>query len=287
MIRRLRSMQHAARDSKGTVLVIVAVAMPALIGFSGLVVDVGNWFEHKRHLQMQADAGALAGAGDFRVPCSNAPIIEQATSYSGSDYNAQIGGTSPDNVLRAFNSATWPAQQSPIDDTVVEGGPCEAKMLDVKLTETDLPWFFKLFGDKVPFINAQARISILKQTTSIGPLPVGVPEVDPTKAIARFVDEATGAVIASTPLTKTGTDGGLAIWSNADAPLPVTVDAARIGVRIVLSGSESTACGDPLVACYDAGSANGLALIRGYSNATAGTPTAPQVRGVEMSGSSC
>ena len=287
MTRRLRELRLAARDSRGAVLVMVAVALPALIGFSGLVVDVGNWFEHRRHLQMQADAGALAAAGEFRVPCTNEPILEMAASYSGVDHNAQIGGTPPENVLRAYNSPTWPGQDAPVDDTVVEGPPCSAKMIDVKLTENDLPWFWKLFGDKVPFINAHARVSILKQTTSVGPLPVGVPEVDPTKAMARFVDESTGTVIASTPLTKTGTDGGLAIWSNASAPLPVTVDAARIGVRIVLSGSESTACGDPLVTCYDAGSANGLALIRGYSNATAGTPTAPQVRGVELAGNSC
>ena len=283
----LRAMKHALRDSSGAVLVVVAVAFPALIGFTGLVVDVGNWFEHKRHLQMQADAGALAGAGEFRFPCDStvdAAVKDMATSYSGVDFNAQIGGTLPGNVLRAFNSTTWPNQTTPVDTTVVEGEPCAAKMIDVKLTETDLPWFFRLFGDRVPFINAHARVALKKQTSSVGPLPVGVPEVDPVKAKAIFVDESTGTEIASTPLTRTGTDGALAIWSNADAPVPVTIDAARIGVRIVLSGSQSTNCGDPLVTCFDAGSANGLALIRGWSNATAGTPTAPQVRGVDLSG---
>ncbi|MGH2746232.1 MAG: pilus assembly protein TadG-related protein, partial [Thermoleophilaceae bacterium] len=58
----LRAMDRAAREDRGAVLVLVALMLPVLIGVGGLVVDVGNWFAHKRHLQVQADAGALAAA---------------------------------------------------------------------------------------------------------------------------------------------------------------------------------------------------------------------------------
>ena len=50
---------------RGSALVLVALWLPVLFGFMILVADVGNWFEHKRHLQMQADAGALAAGGQI------------------------------------------------------------------------------------------------------------------------------------------------------------------------------------------------------------------------------
>jgi len=56
---------------RGSALVLVALWLPVLFGFMILVADVGNWFEHKRHLQMQADAGALAAGGQFTVPCND------------------------------------------------------------------------------------------------------------------------------------------------------------------------------------------------------------------------
>jgi len=49
-------------DERGGVLVMFALFAPVLILFMAFVLDVGNWFEHKRHLQLQADAGALAAA---------------------------------------------------------------------------------------------------------------------------------------------------------------------------------------------------------------------------------
>lgn len=297
---------RSARDSRGAVLVFVALVLPVVIGVGGLAVDVGNWFSHKRHLQVQADAGALAGAGKFRVPCDatvDAAIKLEAAKYSsveyagpgytpGPGYNPQTGGTPQAQLFREINSKTF-HNQSFTDDTTT-GDPCTAKMLDVKLTETDLPWYLKAI--KVPFVNAQARVEIKKKVTSAGALPVGVPEVGVTKAKALFVDEVTGNVIAQKELTRAGTVGGVAIWSNSAAPVstPIGSAAAKIGVRIVLSGGPSLTCGEPLVDCYGAGTSSaivagraGLVAVRGYDDVTAGTATAPQARKVSLVGSSC
>ena len=303
----MRRPEALARDARGAVLVFVALTLPVMIGMGGLVVDVGNWFAHKRHLQVQADAGALAAAGKFRIPCEAATIENEAAKYSSVEYsgpgyspgpgfNPQIGGTPAAELHRETNSKRFYDDQGPVDDTVVEGDPCSAKMIDVKLTETDLPWFLRA-AQVVPYINAHARVEIKQKTTSTGALPIGVPEVGPQKAKAIYVDEATGDVVASTDLKRAGTSNGLAIWNNADA-LPVerlvTVARARIGVRIVLSGGTSTNCGDPLVNCYGAGTntaivANtpGLVHMRGWSGTPAGTATAPQPRTVELFGASC
>src|SRR5437868_5367695 len=78
------------RDERGATLVLVALFFPILILMVSFVLDVGNWFEHKRHLQMQADSAALAAALDLRSPCDDAVVASTAGSYGGGDYNAQV-----------------------------------------------------------------------------------------------------------------------------------------------------------------------------------------------------
>ena len=283
-----------ARDERGGVLVMVALWLPLLLLLMVFVVDVGNWFVHKRHLQMQADAGALAGGGVFTIPCSNPTVEAIARKYAGDPgatdpYNVQIGATSPSNVHVLVNSASfWNNGGTNYSDG---GAPCEAKMVDVKITEANLPLFFRvpgLFGSVN--INARARVQI--QALSFlggGSLPIGVPDVDPSRVKATFVDEDTGAALATTLLTNTGTENGLAIWDNASLPVSVPISSARIGVRVTLSGNaSSTACGDPLVSCYDSTTANGIVHIRGWSTAGSGAPPNPPIaRNVALTPGTC
>lgn len=269
-------------DERGAVLVMVAVWMPVLIVMLTFVVDVGNWFEHKRHLQMQADAAALAAAHDFRIPCDNAPIEAAANAYGGDTYNAQIGGTPASKVFRRINSKTFYDQPGASDDTV-ELPPCQAAMVDVKMTETDLPWFFRPLGAAFPsikHINARARVSINQIASTSGALPLGVPDTNPRGARAIFINEDTGATLGSVTLSKVGSSNGLVVWDNAGAPLAVTFasSAVHVGVVIALGGTTSATCGAPLVNCYDAGAAKladgtpaaGVLHVRGWTAAGSG-----------------
>jgi Putative Flp pilus-assembly TadE/G-like len=291
-------------DERGGVLVMVALWLPVLILMLTFVVDVGNWFVHKRHLQMQADAAALAAAQAYQLPCSDTAITSRAASYSGGTYNAQIGGTPASRVHMLINSKTFYNQPSPSDDTTASP-PCSAGMIDVKMTEGDLPWFFKPVGGllsgvtpTVRFINAQARVSINQIDSSAGALPVGVPDVNPRSARAYFIHESTGAVIASAPLTRVGTSNGLVVWDNAASPQAVTVSSADtdVGVVIALGGLSNTTCGQPLVQCYDAGAAlnassmptTGLVHIQGWSAAgSAVQPNAPLLRQATLVPGTC
>ncbi|MEA2643255.1 MAG: putative Flp pilus-assembly TadE/G-like, partial [Chloroflexota bacterium] len=49
----------------GAVVVIFAVFAPVAILLASFAIDSGSWFLQKRHLQIQADAGALAAAQAF------------------------------------------------------------------------------------------------------------------------------------------------------------------------------------------------------------------------------
>ena len=298
-MRRLRQIFRAARHERGGVLLIVALCMPVLIGFTGLVIDVGNWFEHRRHLQTQADAAALAAAGDVRFPCDasvNSAIDARIEEY-GKTRNPQVGGTPPAKVEWQLNSRHWPRQTAagdPVDTTVVEGPPCTAKMIDVKMTEHDLPWFLKATG-VVDHINVKARVRMFAKTRQTGSLPIGVPDVNPKAVRVWFVDETTSPpteVPGSSKLLKrrNGADGnpvfqnGLTIWDNAadnaGTSLPLKVEHSKLGMRVALSQDASTTdCASSAVKCYDAGSGNGLLFVRGHAT----TPVvkngdAPEVR---------
>ena len=228
---------------------------------------------------------ALAAGGAFAIPCSDSPIEAEARRYSGDPasptrFNTQVSPTSDANIHVLINSAQfWNDGGVDYSDG---GGPCAAKRIDLKITESDLPYFLGLGAHFVPAINAHARVEILQKTSSAGALPVGVPDVNPKAGSVTFVNEVTGAVLGSRPLLKTGatTGAGDAIWDNSANPFPLNVPSAHVGVRVALSGGISTTCGDPLVACYD-----GVSHIRGWATST--TANAVFARNVYVLPGSC
>ena len=53
------------RAQRGGILVLSALLFPVFLLLVALVVDVGNWYTHKRQLQIRADAGALAAGVSY------------------------------------------------------------------------------------------------------------------------------------------------------------------------------------------------------------------------------
>jgi hypothetical protein len=72
------------RGERGQVLVMVALMFPVLFGFAALALDVGHAFQLRRHLQVAADAAALAGAQEL-------PNTASAQAVANG-YNASAGG---------------------------------------------------------------------------------------------------------------------------------------------------------------------------------------------------
>ena len=101
--------------------------------------------------------------------------------------------TNQANVHVLVNSTSYWNQGG--DDYSDGGPPCAAKMVDLKLTEANLPLFFGLIPglSVVPAINARARVSVQQLSYASGGLPIAVPDVDPTQAQVKFIDENTGA----------------------------------------------------------------------------------------------
>jgi hypothetical protein len=293
-------------DEHGGVLLITSVALIALILVVALVIDVANWKAHARHLQLQADAAAFAGAHSLTGgSCDNTLISNDAHKYSGSDvdsggtvrtalYNDQLGGTAPSRMHVLINSAGYYGDATAGDNTDPNGSPCAAKYVDVKITETDLPWWFG--AGLVRKLNAHARVSLLQESSANGTLPIAIPNPLPNSAAAIFINEATGAVLARVSITHLTTIGDIDWWQSAIASIDSLPTST--GVVIALSGRNAMSltgtltdiCDQPLTDCYDAANdppTIGVTYIRGYSEGSGTAPNPPVLQGVEMFGLVC
>jgi hypothetical protein len=312
MARRL----HLSSD-RGAVIVMVAAFLASAIALVTFVIDVGHWFEHKRHLQLQADAGAFAGGGYFNgcvaatvaqradsASAANTAIANEARKYAGDTktfataLNPQVNNRP--NVTVLLNSSKY-ANDSGTNYSDTNGPPCKAGYLDVKITDSSVPWFFR--AAKVPAINAHARVSILTVNTLSGSLPIAVQDVNPLEVAALFVDENNpDTVIASKKLTNHGIQTlngrSLTEWDNIGAAVGVNIQHANNGVIVALSGiaswsltsnSVATICGQLFVTCYGISGAGyqGLEFIHGYSTSGTGTPAVPILRDVSLYNQGC
>lgn len=282
----------AARE-EGGIVVFAALLMPVALLFLSFTVDIGNWWVHKRHLQLQVDAAALAGGalfgGCFSDPAAaNTAIRNEATRFGGaggSSYNGQVGGAIKGTITLLYQSKTYAAGSVPPDDTETQA-PCETPSLsfDVKASEAGLPLLFQIPGlSSVTAINAHARVQLKLVEVQEGMLPVAVPDLRFTYVFATFVDEATGASLGTVQLQKTGTSGNDQLWATP-AGIPVSIASASVGVRLRLVGGSdpNAACGQLYTECYDLESPNGVVHIRGWS-----TGTAPAVRNAWLLPGSC
>jgi len=295
-------------DERGAVLTLVAVALLVLALAVALVLDVANWKVHKRHLQLQADAAALAAAGSFSLAnCSDTLLASQAHKYAGPDasgalalYNEQVGGTPASKMHVLINSSGYFGDTGAGDNSDPNGSPCTAKYIDIKATETNLPWFMG-FGGIVAKINAHTRVSALQQNSSHPTLPIAVPNPKPTAGGAIFINEATGAVLGTVALGDVGVSGSLEMFASAPGAHATVQVATHTGVVIALTGRPAASfslagtltqiCQQQLTDCYDASadpSTQGLSYIRGFDpNPGGAQPSHPQLRTVELLAGSC
>jgi hypothetical protein len=116
------------REERGTVLALAAVMIPVFLLLAALVIDVGNWYTHKRQLQNRADAAAFAAGVEYAKNWSNCvyagtdptklaakataaqKIADAARQYAGdpeaSDYaGAALPGTGLKNTEIATQSS--------------------------------------------------------------------------------------------------------------------------------------------------------------------------------------
>jgi Flp pilus assembly protein TadG len=180
--------RRVLRNESGAVAILVAVALPALVGLGALSVDAGYLFHAQRALQASADAAALAGAQGIGI--GGAPITT-ATSYSSvsGDKNANPGFTVTSAnltaTLKCYTSTGVPLATNQTPSTT---SGCANGVNGIEVTEAaSVPTFFaRIFGVSSVKISATASASatggtpqqlnvalILDTTKSMGSAPTG------------------------------------------------------------------------------------------------------------------
>ena len=274
---------------------IVAVSLVALLGMGMIVVDVANWWVHKRHLQTQADAAALAGGTLLREGCLSSDVKQQVANYATAGSwttpgmpsatvleNSQIGVGQSESVLGAFNADGYPGTSA---GTTTPSDPCTNALVDVKLTDKNIPYLLPAFGPGVlGRIDAHARYQSKQVSAAAGLLPFAAEDPVPLSVRAVVVDETSGAVLGSVFLTKSaGCQAGFFCNSTSFA-LPAqsgsAVSGDPVGIRINASGTinsdgtpDVTAASTPAACdthqqCFDTQSSNGLVQLRAWPDAS-------------------
>ena len=236
-----------------------------------MVVDVGNWFIHRRHLQTQVDAAALAAITDFTGCFLNQPgattnvsntsllyagdLNRQPTGAAAPALNPQVtpdtgGGTGVHVLLNSDDY--WPTATTDGWTAANPGGwttsdaqkPCTVKYIDVKATDDDVPGLFRLIPFR-PDIHATARAEIKKAQGSPGSSRGPCPRSTRTRVVAIFYDESNGTVVGAQKLNK----GQILNLNNAQsqqwaADVPVDV-RAQTGVVIMTSQNPNPTISGP------------------------------------------
>ena len=287
------------RDERGQILILTSATIIAILFLGTVVVDVGNWYIHRRHLQRRSTrlrSPPLAITGCFLTDQSaaNTNVTDSSLLYAGDinrqpvTFNQQVrpdtgDGTGIHVVLNA--DAYWPTAtndgwtaanplgwNSLIPAEANAQKPCTVKYIDVKATDDDVPGLFRLIPFR-PDIHANARVEIRKGVGFTGVLPWAVPEVDPQAVYAIFFDEVSGNFISIHELTKVPGVGSpptlpnisgeqMQTWTNAAASVATT---GRTGMIVMTSQSPSPNTSLTTVSALCSQPAFGVACYAGSS----------------------
>ncbi len=177
-----------SRRERGQVVVVFALALPMILGIGSIVVTIGNWYVHKKHLQTLVDAGAFASGQEF-TGCFQDPTDTNDHVRRGAQVRRRPEPRRDDGEPAARGSpgrARRAQQHDVLDGEPLPGRlharrtPCAVKFLDVKATEDKFPLLFKWLP-AIPSPKSKARIEIHKCSVSTGLSPWPFPRSSRTR----------------------------------------------------------------------------------------------------------
>ena len=168
--------QHSRQQSRGQVMIIIALALVGLLAFTGFAIDLGRYFVVMGRLRQAADAGVLAAASQFRENRTVAEMTHAARSV------IQANGFTP-TTLQVDTCATDPG------DTYLCNPPRRKKVRVI--VTADMPTtFLRIVGVDTVHLKAEAVgeaaamdvVVVLDTSESMTyDSPVGNPMRDPSQ----------------------------------------------------------------------------------------------------------
>lgn len=172
-------MKTTLSNEKGGILIIFALLLFVIIGFTALAVDVGRWYTVRSELSKSVDAGALAGANNISNPYldpvelskefaranfsvgylmtdtdTNRGAVSFDASKNANDHTITVTGTvsSPGNLASLFGiewiatAASGVAKKNKVEIMLVldrSGSMSGTKIADLKTAATKFVSFFE------------------------------------------------------------------------------------------------------------------------------------------------
>lgn len=160
----------ASGDERGSVIVLLAIALVAIVAMAGLAMDGSLLYATKQRTQAAADAAAQAAAMDIYNGMS------QATASSSATWYAQQNGfnTASDSVSVTYPSCaglTW------CNGHVSVSGIDSPNLIEVKVSRTVNTTFLRVLSLSASTVSATADAVI-----ALTPAPIPIVVTHPTNA---------------------------------------------------------------------------------------------------------
>jgi Flp pilus assembly protein TadG len=199
---------------RGQTLVVFVVFMMSLIGMAALAIDVGSWYQDKRHVQNDADAAALAGAAAI-------PLGTESTAATAEFTKNKLSGETVTVTMPAYDTVR--VQTSYVAPT----------------------FFSKLFGQSSATIQATATAQIRANAVAqhhVSPYVVTVASYNNGQGSTLFNCDASGQCGTVDLPTADNTTGGscsgnvyAGITGNVQGAITDTLDIGQVVVGGCLS----------------------------------------------------
>lgn len=159
----MRPGMQSRNSQHGAVAIIVALSLAVLIGFAGLVLDLGRLYVNKTELQNAADACALAAARELTCsvapcPAGNLTSAQNAGIYTAGRSNRDLQA-SPVTIAPADVKFSTVFAPNSSYLSIAGGADPASKFVMCTANSTGLlPWFMGVMG--LPAANAVSATAV-------------------------------------------------------------------------------------------------------------------------------
>jgi Flp pilus assembly protein TadG len=160
----LKSLRNGLRDESGQALLLVAVAMAVILGFAGLVVDVGQLHYTQSRLQAAADAAAVSGALEIAYCGGTSNCSEMQTAaqkalvengFAGSTLVTQCATGAGSGLTLTINNGPCAAGSAANDPNYGNTSYVEALVSEPQPT-----YFIRVLGITSTMLSARAEATV-------------------------------------------------------------------------------------------------------------------------------
>lgn len=165
---------------RGAVAIMVAIALASLVGFIGLVLDVGHLYVTRTELQDAADACALAAAKELTCdpsagPCSATYLLNaENAGIAVAGYN-KVGFQQTAIAIAPADirfSTTFTPNSNYLARTA-GADPASTYVMCIARRSGIVPWFMSILGATANAVNVQAVATLVPSQTSCA-MPIGL-----------------------------------------------------------------------------------------------------------------